>query len=103
MHSANLFKSQHSYLGGSKVQYLFTLRNDPFPGVLTPPQQQLASAMKNDWTNLARTGIPSSHGGPLWPRFDTVGQQMLSLAPPRPQVETSFSAEHHCGFWAQAG
>jgi para-nitrobenzyl esterase len=87
----------------SEVQYLFTLRNDPFPGVLTPPQQQLASAMKNDWTNLARTGIPSSHGGPLWPRFDTVGQQMLSLAPPRPQVETSFSAEHHCGFWAQAG
>jgi hypothetical protein len=28
---------------------------------------------------------------------------MLSLVPPRPQVETGFAAEHHCGFWALAG
>jgi para-nitrobenzyl esterase len=86
----------------SEVQYLFSLRNTPFPGVLTPPQRQLASAMKNYWTNLARTGAPSSHGGTLWPRYGAASQQMLSLVPPRPQVVASFSAEHHCGFWTQA-
>jgi para-nitrobenzyl esterase len=55
--------------------------------------------MKQYWTNLARTGSPAS----LWPRFDATSQQMLSLIPPRPQVETGFAAEHHCAFWALAG
>jgi para-nitrobenzyl esterase len=87
----------------SEVQYLFTLRNTPFPGALTPQQRQLASAMKNYWTNLARTGNPTPHNSTLWPRYDAASHQMLSLVPPRPQVETSFSTEHHCGFWAQAG
>jgi para-nitrobenzyl esterase len=82
----------------SEVQYLFTLQNTPFPGVLTAPQQQLAAAMKQYWTNLAKTGSPAS----LWPRFDRTSQQMLSLVPPRPQVETGFAAEHHCAFWALA-
>ena len=82
----------------SEVQYLFTLQNTPFPGVLTGPQQQLAAAMKQYWTNLAKTGSPAS----LWPRFDRTSQQMLSLVPPRPQVETGFAAEHHCAFWALA-
>jgi para-nitrobenzyl esterase len=79
------------------------LANTPFPGVLTAPQQQLAAAMKQYWTNLAKTGSPNSPGEPLWPRFDGTSQQMLSLIPPRPQVETGFAAEHHCAFWALAG
>jgi hypothetical protein len=28
---------------------------------------------------------------------------MLSLVPPGPQPETSFAAEHRCGFWALGG
>ena len=68
-------------------------------GVPRPSQQRLAAAMKQYWTNLARTGSPAS----LWPRFDATSQQMLSLIPPRPQVETGFAAEHHCAFWALAG
>ena len=87
----------------SEVQYLFNLQNTPFPGVLTPPQQRLAAAMKQDWTNLAKTGSPNSRTEPWWPRFDGTGQQMLSLIPPRLQVETGFAAEHHCAFWALAG
>jgi hypothetical protein len=66
----------------SEVQYLFSLQNTPFPGVLTPPQQELAAAMKQYWTNLAKTGVPNSLTEPLWPRFDHASQQMLSLVPP---------------------
>jgi para-nitrobenzyl esterase len=87
----------------SEVQYLFSLQNTPFPGVLTPPQQQLAAAMKQYWTDLAKTGSPNSRTEPWWPRFDGTSQQMLSLIPPRPGVETGFAAEHHCAFWALAG
>jgi para-nitrobenzyl esterase len=86
----------------SEVQYLFSLRNTPFPGVLTPSQQRLAAAMKQYWTNLAKTGTPNSLAEPWWPRFDGASQQVLSLIPPRPQVETSFAAEHHCAFGALA-
>jgi len=25
---------------------------------------------------------------------------VLSLVPPRPQVETDFASRHHCAFWA---
>jgi para-nitrobenzyl esterase len=84
----------------SEVQYLFSLRNAPFPAVLTPPQRKLAAAMKTYWANLAKTGSPSSLS---WPRFNPGSQQILSLITPRPHVETSFSAEHQCAFWAQAG
>jgi para-nitrobenzyl esterase len=86
----------------SEVQYLFSLTNTPFPGVLTPSQQQLAASMKKYWTTLAKTGSPNSHPAPWWPRFDATSQQMLSLVAPRPQVETGFAAEHHCEFWALA-
>ena len=87
----------------SEVQFLFSLRNTPFPGVLTPPQQRLAAAMKRYWTDLARTGSPSSPTEPSWPRFTSTGQRVLSLVPPRSHTEPGFAAEHHCGFWALAG
>jgi para-nitrobenzyl esterase len=83
----------------SEVQYLFSLRNTPFPGVLTPAQHHLAAVMKTDWATLAWTGSES----PLtWPQFDSASQPVLSLTPPLPSVETSFSAEHQCAFWSQA-
>ncbi|HXL93719.1 MAG TPA: carboxylesterase/lipase family protein [Streptosporangiaceae bacterium] len=86
----------------SEVQYLFSLQNTPFPGALTPRQQQLAAAMKQYWTDLARTGSPASWTEPRWPRFDSASQQILSLIPPQPGVETGFATEHHCAFWGQA-
>jgi para-nitrobenzyl esterase len=83
----------------SELQYLFALGNVAFPAPLSAPQQQLAAAMQQDWTNLAQRGFPG--GG--WPRFSSVSPQWLSLIPPQPQVETGFAAEHHCAFWAAAG
>jgi para-nitrobenzyl esterase len=86
----------------SELQYLFGLRNPPtpYPGTLTAPQQHLAASMKHYWTNFAAQGLPSAAGQPQWPVFSSDSQQMLSLIPPRPQLETDFATQHHCAFWA---
>jgi para-nitrobenzyl esterase len=80
----------------SELPYLFSQTTASRPIPFTKAQQQLAAAMKQDWTNLAKTGIPAAG----WPRFTGTSQQMLSLVPPQPRPETNFSAEHHCAFWA---
>jgi para-nitrobenzyl esterase len=79
----------------SEVQYLFDLSHTPYPGTLSAPQQRLAQAMKLDWTNLARTGVPAAS----WPRFAATDQKTLSLVPPGPELETNYAVEHHCSFW----
>ncbi len=81
----------------SEIQYLFTLQNAPLPGVLSPPQERLASTMRKYWTNFAKQGSP---GDPAWPRFDSSGSQVLSLIPTGPRIETDLADEHHCAFWA---
>jgi para-nitrobenzyl esterase len=81
-----------------ELQYLFDLDNTAYPGTLSGPQQQLAQAMKQDWTNFAKAGVPASG----WPRFTASDQRALSLVPPRPQLETDYAAEHHCSFWSTA-
>jgi para-nitrobenzyl esterase len=83
----------------SEVQYLFSLSNTRYPGPLSPAQQRLAAAMQQDWTSFAIAAAPAA---PSWPRFDRASQQILSLVAPQPHVETSFSAVHHCPFWARA-
>jgi para-nitrobenzyl esterase len=80
----------------SELPYLFSQTAVPHPDGFSAAQQQLAAAMKQDWTNLAKTGIPAAG----WPRFAGTSQRMLSLVPPAPQVETDFAAQHHCAFWA---
>ena len=82
----------------SELQYLFSQTVVPHPASLTAAQEQLAQAMKQDWTTMAKAGIPAAG----WPRFSTASQQMLSLVPPQPKVETSFSAQHQCAFWIAA-
>jgi para-nitrobenzyl esterase len=84
----------------SEIQYLLSLPAAPFPGVLSPAQQQLAATMKQYWANFARHRSPATAAEPPWPRFDGASHQVLSLVPPRPRVETSLAAEHHCAFWA---
>jgi para-nitrobenzyl esterase len=56
--------------------------------------------MKSYWTNFARRGFPTSFGTPFWPHFNRVTQQIQSLVPPMPQIETNFAASHKCAFWA---
>jgi para-nitrobenzyl esterase len=80
----------------SELPYLFGQTAIPHPAGFSAAQLQLAAAMKRDWTNLAKTGTPA----PGWPKFTATSQRMLSLVPPRPQVETDFAAQHHCAFWA---
>ena len=83
----------------SELQYVF----DPFPpatSALSPAQQVLSAQMKAYWTSQAKHGNPETAGQPLWPLFSVGRQAMLSLDEPRPAVETNFSAEHHCAFWA---
>jgi para-nitrobenzyl esterase len=80
----------------SELPYLFSQTAVQHPAGFSAAQQQLAAAMKQDWTNLAKTGIPAAG----WPKFTSASQQMLSLVPPAPQVETDFAAQHHCAFWA---
>jgi len=80
----------------SELPYLFGPAAVPQPGPFSQAQRQLAAAMKQDWTNLAKTGVPASG----WPRFSGASQRMLSLVPPRPRTETDFAAQHHCAFWA---
>jgi len=82
----------------SELQYLFSQTTVPHPATLTAAQQQLAAAMKQGWTTMAKTGVPAAG----WPRFTSASQRMLSLVPPRPQVETNFSAQHQCAFWIAA-
>jgi para-nitrobenzyl esterase len=83
----------------SEIQYLFGLTT-AIPAALTPAQQVLAAQMKGYWTSQARRGHPETAGQPRWPLFTVSGQRMLSLDEPAPAVETSFSAEHNCSFWA---
>ena len=82
----------------SELQYLFSQTAVPHPADLTAAQQQLAEAMKQDWTDMAKAGVPAAG----WPRFSSASQRMLSLVPPQPKVETNFSAQHQCAFWIPA-
>jgi para-nitrobenzyl esterase len=82
----------------SELQYLFDLPNAPVPGTLNADQEALAASMRAAWANFAASGDPSSAALP-WPSFDD-SAQVMSLVLPQPQVETGFSATHHCAFWA---
>jgi para-nitrobenzyl esterase len=82
-----------------ELQYLFDLPTVPIAGPLTAQQQKLAASMRHYWAHFAARGFPSLPSQPLWPRFTSHSQQMLSLVPPQPQVATDFAAAHHCAFW----
>ena len=84
----------------SEIQYVMDLPTAAFPKALSAPQQQLATTMKGYWTNFAKNGLPSSFGAPFWPLFNGLTQQMQSLIPPTPQIETNFASTHNCLFWA---
>jgi para-nitrobenzyl esterase len=83
----------------SEWPYLFDLPDAPFQEPFSPGQQALAASMRAAWASFAASGNPSTADVP-WPAFDADSTQMLSLVPPRPQVETDFAARHHCAFWA---
>ncbi len=83
----------------SEIQYLMGLPTAAFPGTLSAQQQQLATIMKEYWTNFAKRGFPTSFGTSFWSLFNNLTQKMQSLAPPAPQAETDFANTHNCAFW----
>jgi para-nitrobenzyl esterase len=83
----------------SEFPYLFDLPDAPLQEPLSPDQEKLAVSMRAAWANFAATGDPSSAAVP-WPAFHADRPQVMSLVPPRPQVETDFAPRHHCAFWA---
>jgi para-nitrobenzyl esterase len=103
-HAPELFLPPVSFPYGatheSEIQYLLGLPTAAFPADLSPPQQQLAAAMKQYWTSFAARGSPSWPPGPPWPLFNNSSHRVLSLIPPRPRIETSVATDHHCAFWA---
>jgi para-nitrobenzyl esterase len=82
----------------SEVQYLFDQPNDPVSATLNAAQAKLAATMRSAWARFAATGSPST-AAVNWSPFKA-GSSVLSLASPRPQLETSFNATHHCSFWS---
>ena len=86
----------------AELQYLFGLPASSH-GTLSAPQQQLAATMQQEWTSFAKTGVPSAPDAASWPQFVLASQQMLSLVPPKPQVQSDFGTEHDCGLWALGG
>jgi para-nitrobenzyl esterase len=86
----------------AELQYLFGLPASSH-GTLSASQQQLAATMQQEWTSFAKSGVPSAAGATAWPRFVPAGQQMLSLVPPKPRIESDFATEHDCGLWALGG
>jgi para-nitrobenzyl esterase len=89
----------------AELQFLFPVSNLTGVGFNLPkkplsgPETALSSAMISYWVEFAKTGSPNS-SSTSWPNFTPNAQNMLSLVPPSPSVESSFDAAHHCSsFW----
>jgi para-nitrobenzyl esterase len=83
---------------GSELAYLFDQPQAPFQDPLDVDQEALAAGMRAAWANFAASGDPSTPAVP-WPSFDD-SELVMSLVPPKPQIETDFASRHHCSFWA---
>jgi para-nitrobenzyl esterase len=86
----------------SELPYVFNTASAPSATGLSATQLRLAGTMQRNWTGFAQHGFPTTFGTPVWPLFTSGGARMESFVPPTPTVETNFSAEHHCAFWAAA-
>jgi para-nitrobenzyl esterase len=82
----------------SELSYIFDLGG--LTSQLTPGQARLSAQMQAYWSSQAKHGNPEVAGQPKWPLFSTRSSKVLTLTEPNPVVETNFSAEHNCPFWA---
>jgi para-nitrobenzyl esterase len=67
--------------------------------LLNPEQHALSDTWIGYWTQFAASGDPNSGDAPYWPLFDASSEQILSLVPPTPVIETKFANHHMCDFW----
>jgi para-nitrobenzyl esterase len=87
----------------AELQYLF--KNGDFFGLplgpLSADQRKLSDAMVGYWTQFAKTGTPNSSHLPVWSPYNALTDEVQSLRPPTPVVESNFDATHQCStFWS---
>jgi len=87
----------------SELQYLFGLTPEVPATPLNTAQEQLSDNMVRYWIQFARSGNPNSPDTPFWPSYEAATDQIQSLVPPTPEIETGFAADHKCAFWASLG
>jgi para-nitrobenzyl esterase len=80
----------------AELQFLFSFAT---PSPLSISEQQLATTMKDYWTNFARNGNPNGAGAARWAAFNLLAGNVQSLVPPTPEFELGFAQAHKCGFW----
>jgi para-nitrobenzyl esterase len=71
---------------------LFTITTD-----LTAPVPPLVDAVQGYWTNFVRTGDPNGMSLTTWPKYDTAGDQNITLVNP-PDVAIGLE-KTACDFW----
>jgi para-nitrobenzyl esterase len=81
-----------------ELSYLFKLTFLPAPN-FTTDQQLLADTMKEYWTRFARNARPNVPAAPHWPMYRAAKDDILSLVPTQPALESNFERVHHCDFW----
>ena len=72
------------------------------PASLDVNQRALQSQVLAEWTGFARTGQPTASSTPLWTRYTTRTQLVMSLEPGGDSALTPTSTimmQHNCGFW----
>ena len=87
----------------AELQYLFGLTAEVPAPPLNVAQEQLSDTMVRYWVQFARSGDPNSSDTPFWPTYQAATDQIQSLVPPTPQIETGFAVDHKCDFWASLG
>jgi para-nitrobenzyl esterase len=88
---------------GSEVLYVF---QDAVPGftdasALSAAQFKLSDKIISYWTNFARSGNPK--GSPDWEEYSNKEDTFLELTSGKHGIKenTTYKAEHFCGFWAK--
>jgi para-nitrobenzyl esterase len=90
------------HIGGN---YIFPDIGYQNPAIVTPldaNQQALADQEFAQYGAFARTGNPTAVGTPIWPRFSSASQFVMSWQPGGDDQLTTgsvISLDHNCGFW----
>ncbi|MFC5032900.1 carboxylesterase/lipase family protein [Streptomyces sp. DSM 41987] len=83
----------------AELLYVFPRTGD---ARFTSEQVDLSDRMTRLWGNFVAHGSPNP-SEPTWTPYTQTRDAFLSLAPSSTKMINTFSADHHCSFWATAG